>query len=248
VEKAAAALRREALNHPPDTFLGSEPEMLAKLNVSRPTFRQAVKIVAQEQLIVTRRGLRGGLYATRPDTSVVAKAAAVYLKTRDATQEHLLQAYPPTYVAAARMAAASNDAEARRRLNAFHAADVGEDLTVREFFVRDRAFTEILFDLTGNPVLGLYAAIIYDFSMTFLPEGIFRQRPERAHVFIRHRRKLAEAILDGDEELAAVFAQRCQDETVRWFNEDLLGAQQRLRSTARPRGISTAAGRRRSEA
>lgn len=55
-------------------FLGAEDELLARLGVSRPTLRQAAKIVENERLISVRRGTKGGLYAARPDVADVLHA------------------------------------------------------------------------------------------------------------------------------------------------------------------------------
>ncbi len=229
VETAATALRRASLSHEPGSFLGSETELLAQLQVSRPTFRQAVKMLAQEQLLMTRRGLRGGVYAMRPDASAVAHVAAIYLHTRAATQEHLMNAYPPSYWEAARMAARSTDAGLRKRLAEFHQSHPAEEeLTVREFFMRDREFTRLMFEMTANPVMQLIAEIIYDFSLSFLKEGVFSQRPERAREYVRVRKKLTEAILDGDEGVAVIYAQKCQEEVIRWMDEDKVNKTQRL--------------------
>ena len=204
--------------------------MLGRLAVSRPTFRQAVKMVTQEQLLTTRRGLHGGLYATRPDSSAVAHVAAIYLSTRNATQEHLIRAYPPSYGEAAKIAARSTDEVLRKRLADFHTTEPEEgQLTVREFFLRDREFTEIMFAMTENPVLQLIAAITYDFSLTFLGKGIFTQRPERAREYVRVRKKLTEAILEGDENVAFVYAMKCQEEVLRWLNEDMVNTSTRLK-------------------
>lgn len=230
VEKAAAALRTESLSHGPGDFLGSEAELLARLQVSRPTFRQAVKMLAQEQLLTTRRGLHGGVYATRPDASAVAHVAAIYLATRAATQEHLMKAYPPSYWEAARIAARCTDSRLRSRLAEYHLSHPGEEeLTVREFFMRDREFTRLMFEMTENPVLQLIAEIIYDFSLSFLREGVFSKRPERAREYVRLRKKLTEAILDGDEGVAAVYAMKCQEEVIRWMDADKVNTTQRLK-------------------
>ncbi len=69
----------------PRDYLGAEDELLAKLSVSRPTLRQAAKIVESDRLISVRRGIKGGFYATRPNAADAIKALARYLRLNGAT-------------------------------------------------------------------------------------------------------------------------------------------------------------------
>ena len=75
VRKIAKALRIESLNSDEGTLLGSEEDMLSRHKVSRPTFRQAAALVAQEQLLTIRRGVGGGYFVTRPKPEAVAPPA-----------------------------------------------------------------------------------------------------------------------------------------------------------------------------
>src|SRR3546814_4538692 len=68
------------------------------------------------------------------------------------------------------------------------------------FFAFDREFTRLMFAMSGNPVLELVSEIIYDFSQSFLPYGMFWRHRDRARAYAIHRRDLAKAILDHDPE------------------------------------------------
>ncbi|MBW8297501.1 FCD domain-containing protein [Sphingopyxis sp.] len=220
VERVAKTLRQLSMDARPGAFLGSEPEMMAQLACSRPTFRQATKLVVQEQLLDARRGTRGGLYAARPNASAVARVASIYLNTRNLSQTDLVHAFLPSSLEAARTAALCRDPDLRRQFEGFWKRTQDLPESVSDFFAFDREFTRLMFAMSGNPVLELISEIIYDFSQSFLPYGMFWRHRDRAREYALHRRDLAKAILDGDSEIALVHSRRCQRLIVQWADED----------------------------
>src|SRR3546814_4941537 len=80
--EAASILREEILRDIKDDewLLGSEDEVMRSLEVSRPTLRQALRLLEQEQLVSVRRGVGGGLFARRPTEEGVTHTASVYLR------------------------------------------------------------------------------------------------------------------------------------------------------------------------
>lgn len=220
VERVAKTLRQLSMEASPGAFLGSEPEMMGQLGCSRPTFRQATKLVVQEQLLDARRGARGGLYAARPGASAVARVASIYLNTRNLSQSNLVHAFMPSSMEAARLAALCGDGELRRQFEEFCRRTEQPPATVSDFFAFDREFTRLMFAMSGNPVLELISEIIYDFSQSFLPYGMFWRHRDRAQEYAMRRRDLALAILEGDPEIALVHSRRCQRLVVQWAAED----------------------------
>ncbi|WP_176451639.1 FadR/GntR family transcriptional regulator [Enemella dayhoffiae] len=53
--------------------LPSESELMTQFGVSRPSLREAFRILESERLIEVRRGSRGGALVTHPDVSVAAR-------------------------------------------------------------------------------------------------------------------------------------------------------------------------------
>ncbi|GAB3715656.1 FadR/GntR family transcriptional regulator [Nocardiopsis oceani] len=53
--------------------LPSESELMAQFGVSRPSLREAFRVLESERLITVRRGSRGGARASRPDVTVAAR-------------------------------------------------------------------------------------------------------------------------------------------------------------------------------
>src|ERR1700709_204673 len=63
----------------------SEAQLITDFRVSRPTIREAVRILESEGLISVTRGAKGGARAGRPAPSTGARAAGLALQTRRAT-------------------------------------------------------------------------------------------------------------------------------------------------------------------
>ena len=122
VQATADVLREEILGHLADDgarqewLLGSEDEVLERLGVSRPTLRQAVRLLEAEQLLVVRRGIRGGLWGHTPSAEGVVHASTVYLRSRGTNLLDITDAFGAVGTRCIALAAENPDAELRRRL------------------------------------------------------------------------------------------------------------------------------------
>src|ERR1700683_4326848 len=83
--RTAAKIREAILRRKEGDYLGSEEDLIARYGVSQPTLRQTARLLEQEQLLSVRRGQGGGYYVRRPIISVVARAAASYLRAQHVT-------------------------------------------------------------------------------------------------------------------------------------------------------------------
>jgi DNA-binding FadR family transcriptional regulator len=207
-------MRNDALDHAEGELLGSEQELLDRYGVSRPTLRQAAALVAQENLLSIRRGVRGGYFVARPDSRAVAHVAAVFLRSRHTSQLEIINAVEPLRIELAKLAASCRDAELRAKLAQFLANQEvldPESLRFKDFARSEREFGTFIGEMSGNSVLSLFLNILYDFSgMVTRNEDFFRNRPDRVEVYRTRRNQLAKAILDSDEELAVLAAKRCR--------------------------------------
>src|SRR5262245_40782956 len=61
-------------------FLPNEGELIAQLQVSRPTLREAVRVLEAEGLITVRRGSRTGPRVCVPGPEIVARPGALLLE------------------------------------------------------------------------------------------------------------------------------------------------------------------------
>jgi GntR family transcriptional regulator, transcriptional repressor for pyruvate dehydrogenase complex len=71
--------------------LPAELELVRQFGVSRPTLREAFRILENESLIIVRRGSRGGVVVTSPDLSVVARSLGLALQMSRVTMADLYE-------------------------------------------------------------------------------------------------------------------------------------------------------------
>lgn len=220
MRRAAEALRQIIFNSKDGTLLGSETDLLHKLGISRPTFRQAAKLVEQEQLLVIKRGVGGGFFARQPSASGVAHVAAVYLHARRATVEDAIRAARPLFADIARSAAKRADPDVYARFAAFTAMDRHPPADFKAFLRSEREFLAIFAASAGNPVLELYAAVLVDFAASFIADSVFARSPERIEAYRPIRASLIQAILSGDEKVAELMSLRRSDTIIEWMETD----------------------------
>jgi DNA-binding FadR family transcriptional regulator len=238
VRRAAEELRRTIITRPDGEFLGSESDLVARLGISRPTFRQAAKLVEQEQLLVIKRGVGGGFFARQPSTTAVAHVAAVYLHARKATIEDAIRSAKPIFAEIARAAAKRADPATYANLASFLAQERNAPTDIRAFLRAERDFLTIFAAASGNPVLELYALVLMDFAATFVADSVFSRNADRVPAYRAIRTQLIQAILGGDEEVATVLSHRRSDMIISWMESDMAvaksgGSPKRVKQAAR---------------
>lgn len=125
---AAAKLREEILSGvEPGSFLGSEDDLLARLGVSRPTLRQAARILEHEDLLTVRRGKKGGLFARLPTSDTLAHIASVVLRAHGVTFEDITRVNAIVGAQAARLAAEHAPERDRRSLHELALEQLGDE-------------------------------------------------------------------------------------------------------------------------
>jgi GntR family transcriptional regulator, transcriptional repressor for pyruvate dehydrogenase complex len=77
---------KEGDNLPPESSL------IEEFGISRPTMREAFRILETERLISVSRGSRGGARVHLPDVDVVARYAGLYLQARHTTLADVYEA------------------------------------------------------------------------------------------------------------------------------------------------------------
>ena len=87
-------IQREGLG--PDDFLGREEDLAARFGVSRPTLREALKLLASGNLIRANKGPGGGIFVARTAEQGISRSLsnsiAMMLETGAVTLEELLDA------------------------------------------------------------------------------------------------------------------------------------------------------------
>ena len=218
VQRAVEALRKQILSVPHDNpFLGSEDELIATLGISRPTFRQAARLLEHEQLLKIKRGSGGGFFAQPPSARAVSRMAAIYLNSQETTLEQIHDAFGPLVIEAAALAAGSVTEATRSRLAEFvHTHHGFEELDDERLQMRVvLEFETLLGNICGNPAVALMLSVMRDLvrDPRFGNVGLTR---DRARSYAEFHRKLAEAVRLGDADMARLFVRAHMAELARW--------------------------------
>ena len=81
-----------AQNWPVGEVFGSETELLARYGVSRAVFREAVRLVENQQVARMRRGPGGGLVVTEPTVDAIIDASVLYFHRVNARLDEVFEA------------------------------------------------------------------------------------------------------------------------------------------------------------
>jgi DNA-binding FadR family transcriptional regulator len=112
----------------PDDFLGREEDLASEFGVSRPTLREALKLLASGNLIRATKGPGGGIFVARTADQGMSRslsdAIAMMLETGAVTLEELVDARLLLEVPLAGLAAYQPDEAMLKRLREAVAAEV----------------------------------------------------------------------------------------------------------------------------
>jgi GntR family transcriptional repressor for pyruvate dehydrogenase complex len=141
--------------------LGREPDLVARFGVSRPSLREALRILEAEGLISVNRGVLGGVVVHRPDERMTARTAALLLQARNVPLADVYDARSMIEPVAARLVAASRSrksaaAELRRLIS--EQLEVVDD--PEEFGRANSHFHARLVELAGNQTLSIVAEML----------------------------------------------------------------------------------------
>ena len=177
--------------------LPPESALMDEFAISRPTLREAFRILESEGLITVRRGARGGARVQIPTSEVAARYAGLVLQHRTTTLADVLDARviveaPAAGIVAGRRDRAKAAAELRRWLDQHPPADA------QQF----HGFNRLLVQLTGNETLILLTTMLE--SISDAVTASYKRVPHDDEARLvrkaeRTRLKLIELIEQGDE-------------------------------------------------
>ncbi|OCB30161.1 GntR family transcriptional regulator [Mycobacterium malmoense] len=93
-DRAATVLRRMIIRGeiPEGTMLPPEAELMERFGISRPTLREALRVLESESLITVQRGVHGGARVTRPRRETLARYAGLILQYEEVTLRDVFDA------------------------------------------------------------------------------------------------------------------------------------------------------------
>lgn len=214
--RTARDLANLSLAADPGAHLGAEDDLLARFGVSRPTLRQAAKLVERDRLISIRRGAQGGYYAERPDARDAIQSLARFLRMKGANLGHVIQVTRPVSEEAA-VAAARNRGDADiEALHGFVATIDARD-TPRDLIAAEVLMARLIAGMSGNPVVELILEIGYSFGLDERGSDLYADADRRARTRAMQR-SLCQAIIDGDADIARLMMRRRSDQFDAWLH------------------------------
>lgn len=136
--------------------LGNEPELIERFGVSRPSMREALRILETEGLISVRRGVLGGVVAHHPDQRQIARTAALVLQARNVSLADVFEARTILEPAAVRLVAGSRGRKrAARQLRELIAEEEAAVDSPESFGVANARFHSELVAMAGNATLSI---------------------------------------------------------------------------------------------
>lgn len=170
----AQQLRAQIANgalRPGDT-LPSETELLKELGISRPTLREALRVLESETLIQLDRGSRNGAKVLAPSIEMAAQYGGLYLATQDTTLQQIHEVRtilePPLAALHARLSRKSVIDALEKCVQAQKQA-----LSEYDYIAAAKAVNEFHGELvhkSGNTVLGLLAGMLHEISAYVYPQ------------------------------------------------------------------------------
>jgi DNA-binding FadR family transcriptional regulator len=206
-EMVAAHLRRQIVlgELKEDDQLPSESVLMEEFGVSRPTLREAFRILEAEGAITVRRGVRGGARVQVPDLNISAQHVGLLLQYRGALLSDVYDVRAILEPAAARMAAKHRtSADLSRLQEALDRQRESVDDPGTQF-AADAEFHRLIVEMSGSETLqvltGMVTHIIREGDRSYADSHDWQHEQELAKIAIRAHTRLLELIRkrSGDE-------------------------------------------------
>ncbi len=173
-EVVAGAIRRQVVSGQiaEGESLPSETELMAHFGVSRPSLREAFRILESEHLIEVRRGSKGGALAVRPDVSVAARYMATLMQFDGVTLMDVFEARTYIEPIALRLIAGREDRVESVALLREHFALIVDLKDTSEVVEGWLDFYRLMFERAGNRPLALVYGTLTQVVESELADGV----------------------------------------------------------------------------
>lgn len=160
-------------------FLPHEKDLMEHFQVSRPTLREAVRVLESDRLVEVRRGSRTGARVRVPGPEIVARPACLLLELSSATLADVMTARLAIEPPAVKILAEEGTDEAHNELadiiDGIPAAHEAGQLASAVAYLHWR-----LVELSGNTTLGMLAGMLHEISERHTSSAIRQQTVRKA--------------------------------------------------------------------
>ena len=183
----------------PGDRLGTEQELASEFGVSRPTLREALRLLASSHLIRASRGPRGGIFvASTPNEGMsrnLSESISTMLETQSISLGELVEARIQLEVPLAGLAARNATVETVLKLDAAITEQEGKHPASDAFRLADACFHRTIAATAGNELLRAFASWTLDVLQPSLIANIGDAID--AETILRQHREILRAIRRG---------------------------------------------------
>jgi DNA-binding FadR family transcriptional regulator len=181
-------------------LLPKQDELLEEFRISRPSLREALRILEAEGLITVVRGVLGGVIVHQPNERMTARTAALVLQARNVTLGDVHEARTMIEPAAVRVLASSPPRKAVDELRSLVEAQRAVLDDPEAFGQANARFHERLVALAGNQTLSIVAEMLNEIvarAVTAVSQSSRRNSLTTRQRGIRSQERLIELIAIG---------------------------------------------------
>ncbi len=183
-----------------DDRLPTEHDLAEQFGVSRPTIREALKRLAAQNLIHSRRGPTGGTFVRRPTEEEVRAnlitEATLLVSFGEFDLPDIAEARHELERMCGRLAAERRDEASLTAMAREVEKQKEERISDEDFCASDVRFHRALVDASGNPVLQFVMSTVIEALQPIENMVIFKFRDKQK--IIRQHEKILKAIRSGD--------------------------------------------------
>jgi DNA-binding FadR family transcriptional regulator len=212
VREIAAKLRDRILACEPEVRVGSLQEIAQLFGVGIVTVQQAARILEHEGLLSVRRGPGGGYYGTRPDEAALERSFAAYLRVHGFGYRESLEMNSLLDCEIIPAAARCTDETLRKAIQGL-SERVDHCETADERVALEMELRDLLFRMVARPLIELLSRVTFRLY-THPRAALLFPGEEGVAAWKAGRRRILEAILRRDEDLARFEAERYRREVL----------------------------------
>lgn len=191
------------LGWPVGEVLGSETALVEEHGVSRSVFREAIRLLEADGVVMTRRGPGGGLIVTEPNARSITRNVELLLNFLSVTPEQLFEVRVNLELLATQLAAERIDRDGVQRLRDTLEMEKGISDSGNSDLAR---FHIVIAEISGNPALRFFSEVMEELAIRMARQGPANLTDSYFDDYhdenCRVHAEIAEAIISRDASLA----------------------------------------------